>query len=212
MGIRLTYQGHSCFTLSCENYSAVIDPYPPYVPGYAPLRLKANEVFTSHGHRDHAYIEAVTLIPGGPRPFSVTTLTTSHDDRGGILRGMNQIHLFECNGIRVAHLGDVGCVFRDEKLELLKNLDVLLIPVGGTYTIDARQAYKLTQLLEARVVIPMHYRLGNLGFEEIDTLAAFTDLCADVTFSDGNQLSVVPDMPPQILVLKYGASTQGMAT
>lgn len=203
MGIQVTYFGHSCFVCEAKGYQISIDPYDGHVPGYAPLALEANEVVCSHGHTDHSYIAAVKLLDGGPSSFSVSRIKIPHDDAGGSVRGMNTIHVFECDGIRIAHFGDIGCHPNEKDMGLLRGLDAAMLPVGGTYTIDAGQARALADELNVRVVIPMHYRLGKLGFEATASLDSFLALSHDTVRYAGNQIHIMDNMTPQTAILKY---------
>ena len=105
--MKITYHGHSCFTLRSAGYTIAIDPYDDHVPGYRHLQLKANAVFCSHGHSDHSWVQAVTIEEGGASPFTVTEIAGFHDDAGGAKRGPNTMRIFEAEGLKVAHLGDL---------------------------------------------------------------------------------------------------------
>lgn len=106
--MKLTWNGHSCFTLETKEGSAVLDPYADgKVPGLAPLRLTADLVLCSHEHRDHNAREVVTLTGKTPT-FGIETISTFHDAERGALRGENVIHIISAEGMRAAHLGDLG--------------------------------------------------------------------------------------------------------
>lgn len=204
--MRITYCGHSCFTLESQGYRIAIDPYRDYVPGYRPLRLEAQAAFCSHGHDDHCWVQAVEKPAGSvPDPFAVAEIAGFHDDVCGAKRGLNTMRIFEAEGLRVAHLGDIGCFPPEEDLQKLKDLDACLVPVGGHYTIDARQAKELMDLLKPRVILPMHYRLNGYGFPEIGTLDAFLSLYpADaVTLPGSNAFDLTEDCPSGVVVLQY---------
>ena len=141
--------------------------------GYPPLRVEANAVYISHHHFDHDCLEAVTLLPGGENPFTVETFSTFHDDCQGALRGDNTVHIFRAEGMTVVHLGDLGCVLTAEQEEKISGCDALMLPVGGTYTIDAAAAAELVRRLHPRLVLPMHFRRGEQGFPELTTLEDF---------------------------------------
>lgn len=201
MSVTLRYHGHACFTLTCDDFVAAIDPYKDYVPGYGPLRLVADAVYCSHAHDDHAYTEAVTLREGGrENPFAVTLIEGFHDDCGGSKRGPNTMRIFEADGLRIAHLGDIGCEPSEEDLQKLQGLDACLIPVGGFYTIDAVQAKALLDVIRPRVIVPMHYRLGRFGFEQIGELKAFTDLYENVQYFDTPELTLTKTAPQGVVV------------
>ena len=135
--MKLIWNGHSCFTLATEAGTLVIDPYEDgSVPGLSPLHLEADAVYCSHEHRDHGNRAAVALS-GKPCAVEVEELATWHDEVQGAKRGPNTMRIFSAEGLRVAHLGDLGCGLTPEQAEALSGLDALLIPVGGFYTIDA---------------------------------------------------------------------------
>ena len=105
----------------------------------------------------------------------------------------------------MAHLGDLGCTLEPEQMEKLKGLDALMIPVGGFYTIDAKQAKALVDQLQPRVTIPMHYRGDGFGYEVTGPLEDYLALCRDqnVVRYPGNTLELTPDTPAQTAVLTY---------
>ena len=203
--MRITWHGHSCFKVETNQGSVVFDPYEDgRVPGYAPLprNLSADAVLCSHQHRDHSAVELVRLSGSTPT-FSVQEISTFHDEVQGEKRGTNKIHIVSAEGIRLAHMGDIGCELTREQLTVLRGVDVLLIPVGGFYTIDATQAKMMADAIGARVVIPMHYRNGHLGYEVIGTLESFTEQCNNVVMYDTNNIVITADMPAQTAVLTY---------
>ena len=119
----------------------------------------------------------------------------------GSLRGLNTIHVLEYNGIRVAHLGDLGHDLDDDQIEELGRLDAVLIPVGGTYTLDCQQASDLADRLQVKTVIPMHYRRGEVGFDVLQTLQEFLILRPGHQEMPGNTLEITDDMPETTIVL-----------
>ena len=129
--MRITWLGHSCFALQSGAYVLVVDPYTD-VPGCGPLQVEADAVYCSHDHFDHHYLPAVTLRQGGQSPFTVRTLDTWHDDRQGALRGKNLVHIFQAEGLRVVHLGDLGHLLSQEQARQIAGCDALLLPIGGT--------------------------------------------------------------------------------
>ena len=201
--ITITWNGHSCFTVSADGYSIVFDPYSPgSVPGLEPLSLTADQILCSHEHGDHGYREAVRLNANPVQnPFEILKIDTFHDEQKGRLRGPNCIHILKANGMKVANLGDLGCSLSAEQMELLKKTDALLLPVGGYYTIDAVQARELVRQLTPRVVIPMHYRSDTFGYSVIGRLEEYLELCGDVVRYDTNFLVLDEKVGPQTAVL-----------
>lgn len=170
----ITFIGHSCFKIVSHGASVVIDPYADgSVPGLAPVREDADMVLCSHGHGDHGAVSSVTLSGRTDLPFTVSTVAGCHDDAGGSKRGPNTIHIIDDGEFRLVHLGDQGCMLTDEQFAAIGRADCLLIPVGGFYTIDAKQAAQTAKRLDAAVTVPMHYRGEGFGFDVIGPVADF---------------------------------------
>lgn len=175
----ITYIGHACFLIEDNaGHTIVTDPYKRgSVPGLAYHDLVADEVICSHNHYDHDDFDGV----GSPEnvwsgKFDVETIRTFHDDVQGAARGRNNISILNIDGKRVVHMGDIGCELTESQVDRLRNCDVLMIPVGGFYTINARQAFAMVKAVDPRVVIPMHYRGKTFGYDEIATVDEFEQL------------------------------------
>ena len=172
----ITWLGHSCFQLESGGWRVVLDPYSG-VPGYPPLQIQANRVLCSHEHYDHNFRQAVQLLLETlPSPFSITSIASWHDDVQGKKRGPNTIHLLQAENLRILHLGDLGTLLTPEQLLQIGHVDIVLLPVGGTYTIDPQQARQVARQLNDPAVLPMHYRRGPLGFPELQELEEFLSL------------------------------------
>jgi len=177
--MKIEYLGHACFKLTGEDGSLVIDPYKDgSVDGLVPLRTSANHVICTHGHADHSGTECVTL-DGGECKMHIDKIFSWHDDQQGKLRGQNNMYVIESEGLRIAHIGDLGCMLDDEQARQLQNLDVLMIPVGGYFTIDARQAAEIAEQLKPKCVIPMHYRGDDFGYEVLAKVDDFLAIVGD---------------------------------
>ncbi len=201
--MNITWLGHSCFRVESRGYTAVLDPYADgSVEGLLPVRETADLVLCSHEHGDHNARDLVTLREGKAPVFRVETISTYHDDQKGAKRGPNTIHILDDGVFRAAHAGDLGCALSGEELEKLKGLDVLMVPVGGYYTIDAAQARALVNAVKPRTVIPMHYRGQGFGFDVLAELEDYTRLCGDVVYYGGSVLELTKDLPAQTAVLK----------
>ena len=170
--LSVTYLGHSCFLLDFDGYRIVLDPYADgSVPGLGPVRETADAVYCSHGHSDHSAAENVTLTGrGAPADFSVEELETDHDDAGGALRGKNTVRRFRFGPISAVHLGDLGRALTEAEAARLERPDLLLIPVGGFFTINAAQAKQIVDALGPRVTVLMHYRTPKSGYPVIASL------------------------------------------
>ena len=192
----LRWYGHSCFRLDFgEGGSVIFDPYAKgNVPGAElPKKPEADLVFCSHDHADHNAADRVQLTGNKPA-FTISFLDTFHDPEGGRLRGPNRIAVAEYGGFRAAHLGDLGCALTEAQTEALRDLDLLLIPVGGFFTIGPREAKDLVDELKPRVAVPMHYRRGRMGYPVISKLDGFTKLFDSWIENGGPELTVTPDL------------------
>ena len=155
--LKLTYLGHSCFKIECSKGSLVCDPYDETL-GYKKLKLKSNIVTKSHDHGDHNFFECVDVAPIDDAGFNLVEVKTFHDAEGGAKRGENTAYIFESEGLRVCHLGDLGHILTHEQVDEIGKIDALLVPVGGTYTITGTEAAEVTAQLRPNLVIPMHYK------------------------------------------------------
>lgn len=193
--MKIQYLGHACFKLITGENSLVIDPYADgSVPGLSPLREKATAVICSHQHADHSGTSCIELTDGDKFVFEIEEIASWHDDQQGALRGPNTIHVISCDNCRIAHLGDLGCALNEEQKAKLQNLDVLMIPVGGHFTIDAAQAAEIAKELAPKCVIPMHYRGEDFGYEVLGTVDQFTRNFAEAS-EVGSILEVDANMP-----------------
>ena len=196
----ITFYGHACFKLDSLCGSILFDPFAPgKVPGWKLPALEADKVVCSHGHADHNWAEGVK--PTG-KAFTgrLTQIPSFHDDRRGALRGENLITLVEAEGLRVVHMGDIGCALTAEQIDALGRVDVLMIPVGGHYTVDAAQAWEITKALDPAIVIPMHYRGRGFGYDVTGTVEPFLKLAGNVKELAGMSYAVdLADAPATIL-------------
>lgn len=205
--MEIIWLGHACFCLEEEGYRLLLDPYTK-VPGYPPLRVQANNLLCSHDHYDHSHIGGAILLPPQQSPFDIRTVATFHDAAQGAQRGGNTIHVISAGGVTVAHLGDLGHALTAEQLADIGPCDAVLLPVGGTYTIDADGAFAVARAIGARVVIPMHYRHGAYGLREVaeaeDFLSRFP--AEQVTRCKSDSLTLLPgDGKSGVFLLRYPA-------
>lgn len=203
--MKLTWYGHSCFMLESADGSIVFDPYSPgSVPGLTLPPLTADEVICSHGHGDHNYTAGVKRS-GRTTSFSVLRIDCFHDEVQGLKRGKNHITAVDAENMRVVHLGDLGHMLSPEQLERLGAVDVLLIPVGGYYTIDAAQAHALAGAIKPRITVPMHYRGAGFGYDVISTVDDFAALSENVKRLDGSVLEITGSEPAGTIILRCPA-------
>jgi len=190
----ITCIGHAKFLIELENGMKIVtDPYDASC-GYPVAPLEADVVLVSHGHHDHSAVETITgaqqiIREAGEYDLEdgvlVRAVEADHDDAGGSKRGKTLLFCIEAEGLRVMHMGDLGHVPTKEQLAALGRADVLMIPVGGFYTIDAPTAIQVAEKLNARVVLPMHYKTSANADWPIAGVDAYTALCGEpVEFVD----------------------------
>jgi len=172
---KISWAGQSCFQISVSNsrdHSAdiVIDPFDEET-GLKVPNFSADILLVTHDHHDHNNVKAIKGTPfliDGPGEYEVKEvfikgIPSFHDDKEGKEKGTNTIYTIEAEGMRFCHLGDLGQKqLTDEQLEKIDSVDVLMIPVGGEYTIDSAQAQKIIAEIEPKIIIPMHYGLPKL--------------------------------------------------
>lgn len=217
--MEITYLGHSSFRIKGKKTIVVTDPYEDYV-GFKMPRVSADIVTVSHRHRDHNNISAVTattkrnepFIVNGPGEYeiagvSIFGIASFHDKSGGTKRGENTIYVINIDGLRLAHLGDLGHKLTEEQLEEVNGVDILYIPVGGTYTIDNNEAIEVIGQIEPLIVIPMHYKTPEMkpDFGINLTVADFLKAVGEEEIKAKDKLIISKDKLPQereIVVLK----------
>lgn len=174
--MKLTWYGHACFKLETASGSVVFDPYAPgSVTGLALPEITVDAVVCSHRHSDHYCPEAVTLT--GLKPgFAMRSIPTFHDECMGAKRGNNLITVVTAEDLTVAHCGDLGHELNGETLRSLGKIDILMIPVGGVYTLDAKAAKRVCEQINPTVIVPMHYRCGSAGLQNVAPVDEFLAL------------------------------------
>lgn len=173
------WYGQACFKFKGKNASVVIDPYDPQFTGLKmPKELQADVVLSTHEHKDHNFVSAVTGPDGGkPMVFDrpgeyevsgvvITGVNSLHDNSNGSERGFNTIFHLMVDNLDIVHLGDLGqAKLTEEQVAEIGQTDILLIPVGSIYTIDAKIASDIVSQLEPKIIIPMHFKIEGLKFE-----------------------------------------------
>lgn len=166
-------------------------------------RLQVHKILCSHDHFDHNAVDQAELVPfEGACPFTIRAVETFHDDQGGALRGPNTIHILSAGGVTVAHLGDLGHQLSPEQAKAIGPLDVVLIPVGGTYTVDAAGAKAVCGALNPRCVVPMHYRHAPYGLPNVAGVEDFLALWPEVQRLEGPSFEV-DDSARGVVVPKF---------
>lgn len=170
--IIITYLGHSCFKVEKDGYSIVFDPYQKgSVPGVElPDDLEADRVICSHGHGDHNAAERVRIVEHAAPSMTAEFIEVPHDDADGAKRGMNSIAVVKAGDAELVHFGDIGRLPTEEEYAALEGADVIMIPTGGFFTIDAAQAAEIRNRLQPSMTILMHFRKGDAGYEVLASI------------------------------------------
>ncbi len=173
----IKYLGHASFYIKTKTARLVTDPFDPAMTGFPLPKIEADIVTISHYHQDHNFIkpfqsEAAShqppLIIDFPGEFEklavrITGYRTYHDKKKGEERGENIVYKIETEGISLLHCGDLGLVPDDAFLDNVGDVDILFVPVGGFYTINAAEAAELVRKIDPSIVIPMHYNHPKLN-------------------------------------------------
>ena len=181
--MEIKYLGHSSFVLRSKIAKLVTDPFNPEI-GLRFPKTEANIITISHYHKDHnnaSQVEGNPLVIDMPGEFEkngfrITGFQSFHDNKKGAERGENVIYKIEVEGMSFLHCGDLGYVPEGNFIDEVGKIDVLFVPVGGTYTIDAGEAVELVKEIEPSIVIPMHYKTpkhDTKQYEQIQTVEEF---------------------------------------
>lgn len=181
--MKISYIGHSCFLFETHAGTRIaIDPFDGI--GWKMPRIRAGYVCCTHGHFDHAYtggVEGARKIITSEGEYQcgdakIVGIPSFHDDAGGARRGKNMIYKLSADGATVCHMGDIGQAPSEALLAAIGSPDVLLIPVGGTYTVDAAGAFAYVRAIRPKAVVPMHYKTDDCTLD-IAPADEFLSLC-----------------------------------
>jgi L-ascorbate metabolism protein UlaG (beta-lactamase superfamily) len=175
--MKIKWYGHAAFLITSDQGVKIItDPYEPGAFGgqlsYGKIKDQADIALTSHDHADHNDTKS---LPGSPqvvkgsgskvvKGISFKGIPTYHDSSKGSDRGTNTVFTFSVDGIRICHLGDLGHILSEKELSEIGSVDLLLIPVGGYFTIDPKEATRVAEQIQPKVLIPMHFKTEKCGF------------------------------------------------
>lgn len=179
----ITYLGHSSFRIKTKTAAVVTDPFDPVMVGLKFSGVEADIVTVSHDHRDHNASEKVTgvkKVVTGPGEYEIMGVSilgyrSFHDKSEGGERGKNTIYVFEADGLRLCHLGDLGHSLSDDLVNQLGAIDILMVPTGGVFTIGPKDAAEVVSKIDPYFVIPMHYKIAGLSptFGKLEAVDAF---------------------------------------
>lgn len=209
--MKITWYGLACFYLEGEKASVLMDPFDNTV-GYEVPYVEADVWTCSHDHYDHNHgasvlnADALKAVDGLDTGVIKTVAVKSwHDDQQGAVWGENTIWVVTLEGMRIAHLGDLGHLLTPEQLEQIGPIDLLLVPTGGIYSIDEEAAAEVVKSIRPKLVIPMHYQTHHLrGFELNEGIKAFIDkLDCRIIRHDSNRLEITSELlkEPTVVVL-----------
>ena len=216
--MQIIWKGQSFFQILIQRgkesvVKIAIDPYDEQI-GLKPPTLEADILLISHSHYNHNNIKAVSgnpFIIEGPGEYEIKGIfiqgiSSFHDNVQGKERGENTIYTLESEGIKICHLGDLGQKeLTDEQLEKIGAIDILMIPVGGIYTISAKEAAKIISQVEPKIVIPMHYHIPKLKIK-LEGLDKFLKMMGVKAPEVSKKLSIsqrnLPSEGMKIIVLK----------
>lgn len=208
----IKYLGHSSFKLKGKTMTVITDPFDSKMVGIPYAKMVADVVSVSHQHPDHNDLSKVSATPGREEVFVVNRpgeyevggvgmmgIRTWHDDKEGAERGENVIFTFTIDGVIVCHLGDLGHSLSERQVELIGDIDVLLVPVGGGYTIGPSQAVQVIEALSPSIVVPMHYKVSGMGdgFSELVTVDEFLEKAGYGGAKKEDKLSVTKGSLPE---------------
>lgn len=190
----ITYLGHSAFRIRGKNTTIVTDPYNSESVGLKfPKHIEADIVTISHGHKDHNEIsvfDGTPYIVSGPGEYEIKGVGVV-----GVKRGKNTMYRIEVDGVSIVHLGDLDDKLSAQEIDDLDGVNILMIPVGGVYTIDAAKAVDVIKEIEPNIVIPMHFGRPELRQEEFGQLAPLSVFLKEIGKPD-----VVPQ--PKLIIAK----------
>ena len=213
--MKVKWLGHASFLITSEDGTRIITD--PYATGmgisYGDIKENADVVTVSHDHGDHNNAAAVSGTPQVVKGAGVQEakgiqfkgIASFHDETQGSERGPNTIFCFTVDGVSLCHLGDLGHQLSDEQAAEIGDLDVLMTPVGGFFTIDAAAATQIVEKLQPRVVIPMHYSTEKCAYP-ISGVDEFLKGKADVKRMDATEAEFSKSGLPsstEIVVLKH---------
>lgn len=219
--VDIYWYGQACFKIKGKSTSVVVDPYSGEFTGLKEPKLEANVVCVTHSHQDHNNSSSVkgleegkgAFVISGPGEYeilgaNIVGVDSFHDDKEGAERGKNTIYQISIDDVNIVHLGDLGQKqLTQAQVEELSGCDVLMIPVGGVYTINSKEAPGIIAQLEPKFIVPMHYKVDTLKFD-LAPVEEFLKAMGKENVEKQPKLSVSADkLPdePQIVILEQSS-------
>jgi len=215
--MKIKWNGHASFTITADDGTVLVtDPYDPSGYGgvlkYDMVTDKADAALISHDHADHNYAEGLSGSPqvlkgsGQAGNIQVKGIDAYHDESDGSERGTNTVFSFAVDGINICFAGDLGHQLSTEQIEAIVPVDLLLLPVGGTFTVDAEAAVKVAEVLGAKLVIPMHFKTDkcDLPIADVEGFLAQMDNVKKLNESEIDlSADKIPSTGSEVWVLDY---------
>ena len=202
--LQIRWHGHSCFEIT-NDITIVTDPHDGKSIGIPAPSVQGDVILVSHDHYDHNSVKTVEkhgskiITDSRKRNISDVELRgfeSYHDEVEGAKRGENIIYKFQVNDIIFCHLGDLGHKLTDNIIEKIGKVDVLFIPIGGTFTVDDKQAWDIINSIKPKIVVPMHYKIGGLSLP-IAGIDAFLEQNKFELLHVGNEIDIEKEDLPE---------------
>lgn len=188
--MNIAWYGHSCFKIQTkpqrglEEITIFTDPFDKAI-GLRPPQGSANIVTVSHDHHDHnntGALKGEPFIVDAPGEYSIKGIQiigidSFHDNQQGAERGRNSIFIIESEDLKICHLGDLGHILSEDQVEKIGDVDVLMIPVGGKFTLNSKEAEEVVSQIEPKIILPMHYKTKGLNIDGIEDEKKF---CSEI--------------------------------
>jgi len=195
--LQIRWHGHSCFEIT-NNITLITDPHDGKSIGIPAPTVTGDIILVSHDHYDHNSVKTVEKngcrIVTDPRKKTIEDIEirgveSFHDEAEGAKRGSNIMYKFKIDDITFCHLGDLGHDLDDESINNIGEVDVLFIPIGGTFTVDDKQAWDIIKKINPKIVVPMHYKIGGLSLP-IAGIDAFLEQNPYKVLPVGNEIEI----------------------
>jgi L-ascorbate metabolism protein UlaG (beta-lactamase superfamily) len=202
--LQIRWHGHACFEIT-NNVTIITDPHDGKSIGIPAPTITGDIILVSHDHYDHNSVKTVEkpgskiVTDGKKRTISDITImgyNSYHDEDEGAKRGINNIYKFVCDNITFCHLGDLGHELDDSTVNQIGEVDILFIPIGGTYTLDSSQAWKVVNAIKPKIIIPMHFKIEGLSLP-ITGVDSFLDSSEHKLLKVGNEIDIEKDELPK---------------
>jgi len=203
--LQIRWHGHACWEIT-NDLTLVTDPHDGKSIGIPAPNVAGDIILVSHNHYDHNSVKTVekssskVVTDGRKRNISnieIKGIDSFHDEEHGAKRGSNIIYKFTMDGINFCHLGDLGHELDDESIERIGNVDILFIPIGGTFTVDDKQSWNVINKIKPKIIVPMHYKIGGLSLP-IAGLDPFLEKAKYKVIHVGNEIDIEKeDLPSE---------------